>query len=205
MKYFLLVFAFLGFLNVNAQSTKYWKQSVLEFQKELNREYKTEGESPLRGDNFTNFKEHPFFPINKKYCVIARFEKTTSDQKLVMPTSSGKSKSFTEYGKAYFKLNGKVQVVTLYTNDALQTNPEYVNHVFLPFGDLTNSNETYGGGRYIDLEKTDKTMIVIDFNKAYQPYCAYNAFDYSCPLIPNENKLDVAIKAGVKYDDVYHH
>lgn len=205
MKYFLLLLTLLGFLNINGQSTKDWKQSVLDFQKELNREYKTEGESPLRGDNFTKFIEHPFFPISKKYRVVARLEKSTSDQKLIMPTSSGKSKNFTEYGKAYFKLNGKDLVVTLFTNDALQTNPEYVNHVFLPFGDLTNSNQTYGGGRYIDLEKTDKNTIVIDFNKAYQPYCAYNAFDYSCPLIPTENILDVSIKAGVKYDNVYHH
>ncbi|SKB70551.1 hypothetical protein SAMN05660477_00691 [Soonwooa buanensis] len=205
MKYFLLLLTLFGFLNINGQSAKDWKQDVLDFQKELNREYKTEGESPLRGDNFTKFTEHPFFPISKKYKVIARLEKSTSDQKLIMPTSSGKSKSFTEYGKAYFKLNGKDLVVTLYTNDALQTNPEYINHVFLPFGDLTNSNQTYGGGRYIDLEKTDKNTIVIDFNKAYQPYCAYNAFDYSCPLIPTENILDVAIKAGVKYNDVYHH
>lgn len=205
MKYFLLVFSCIIFLNSNAQSSKDWKQSVLDFQNELNREDKTAGESPLRGANFDNFKEHPFFSMDKKYRVVARLEKSSTDQKLVMPTSSGKSKSFTEYAKVYFKLNGKNLVLTLFTNDALQANPDYVNHVFLPFGDLTNSNQTYGGGRYIDLEKTDKQTIVIDFNKAYQPYCAYNAFDYSCPLIPMENILDVAITAGVKYDDVYHH
>lgn len=205
MKQILFFFIFLNVINLNAQSSKSWKQSVIDFQNELNREYKTLDETPLRGENFEKFKRHPFFPINKKYYVVARLEKATSEKKMIMPTSSGKSKSFTEYAKAYFKLNGKNLELTLYTNDALQNNPQYANLVFLPFRDLTNEDKTYGGGRYLDLEKVDGDTMMIDFNKAYQPYCAYNAYDYSCPLVPDQNKLNVAIEAGVMYDDVYHH
>lgn len=76
--------------------------------------------------------------------------------------------------------------------------------IFLPFRDATNEKETYGGGRYIDLKIPEKDNLIIDFNKAYNPYCAYNAFDYNCPIVPVENKLPVEIRAGVKYDDIYH-
>ena len=69
--------------------------------------------------------------------------------------------------------------------------------MFLPFTDLTNGEETYEGGRYIELEIPDKNYIVIDFNKAYNPYCAYN-YIYSCPIPPEENDLKIEIKAGVK-------
>jgi uncharacterized protein (DUF1684 family) len=74
---------------------------------------------------------------------------------------------------------------------------EYVNYLFLPFSDVTSGDQSYLGGRYIDLKIPEGDLITIDFNKAYNPYCAYNS-DYSCPLVPLENDLNVAIKAGVK-------
>ena len=74
--------------------------------------------------------------------------------------------------------------------------PEYEDYLFIPFNDLTNGNETYDAGRYMDLETTDENTIVIDFNKAYNPYCAYND-EFSCPIPPRENDLDVEIIAGV--------
>ncbi|MBP7982432.1 MAG: DUF1684 domain-containing protein, partial [Kaistella sp.] len=80
----------------------------------------------------------------------------------------------------------------------------YEDYLFLPFRDETNGKETYGGGKYIDLRIPDGNEIVIDFNQSYQPYCAYNAYDYSCPIVPEENFLPLRIEAGVMYDDVYH-
>ncbi|MBV2166535.1 MAG: DUF1684 domain-containing protein, partial [Kaistella sp.] len=71
--------------------------------------------------------------------------------------------------------------------------------------DETNGTDTYGGGKYLDLRIPKGKEIVIDFNQSYQPYCAYNAYDYSCPIVPEENFLPVKIEAGVKYEDVYHH
>ncbi len=75
--------------------------------------------------------------------------------------------------------------------------PTYKNYLFLPFTDLTSGEESYGGGRYIDLETTDifNNKVIIDFNKAYNPYCAY-ASGYNCPIPPRENDLPVAVKAG---------
>jgi uncharacterized protein (DUF1684 family) len=74
---------------------------------------------------------------------------------------------------------------------------EYRDYLFLPFADLTNGEETYGGGRYLDLTIPTGNTILLDFNKAYNPYCAYNP-KYSCPLVPKQNRLDIPIIAGVK-------
>lgn len=176
---------------------------IKKFQKELNEEYKNEKESPLRGDNFEKFKEHPFFAINLDYYVKAKLVKTENAKPFEIPTSSGKTKKYIEYGKAYFKINGKEQVLTVFQSLSLLENPEYKDYLFLPFRDLTNGKETYGGGRYLDLRIPKNDEIIIDFNKAYHPYCAYNAFDYNCPIVPEENRLKIPIVAGVKYEDIW--
>lgn len=175
------------------------------FQKELNAQYRNPKETPLRGENFTNFKAHPFFPISSKYRVEAAFIKTENAVPFQIPTSSGKTKPYREFGKATFLLDGKELTLTVYQSLTLIQKPGFEDHLFLPFRDETNGKETYGGGRYMDLRIPKSNQILLDFNQAYQPYCAYNAFDYSCPIVPEENFLPVRIEAGVKYDDVYHH
>lgn len=184
------------------------KKSIKEiksFQKELNEEYVNPSKSPLRGDNLTQFKEHPFFPINLEYKIKAKLTKIENAEPFEMPTSSGKTKLYKAYGKLDFVLNGKPQVLTVYQNLSLITKEEYKNHLFLPFRDATNSKETYGGGKYIDLSIPKGEELIVDFNQSYHPYCAYNAYDYSCPIVPEENKLEIEIKAGVMYEDKYHH
>lgn len=178
---------------------------VKKFQKELNAEYLNPKETPLRGDNFTNFKKHPFFPIDSKYRVTAKFIRTENSEPFDFPTSSGKTKSYREYGKATFQLDGKYYTLTLYQSLDLIKQKKYKNYLFLPFRDATNEKETYGGGKYMDLTVPKGNTIVLDFNKSYQPYCAYNAYDYNCPIVPEENKLPVEIRAGVMYEDIYHH
>ena len=178
---------------------------IKKFQVDLNEEYLNAEETPLRGDNFRKFKGHPFFPIDLKYRVTAKFEKNKYPVPFELPTSSGKSKSYQEYGKATFLLGGKPLTVNIYQSLDLMKTEEYRDHLFLPFRDLTNGKETYGGGKYLDLKIPEGDMIVLDFNLSYQPYCAYNAYDYNCPIVPEANKLPVRIEAGVMYDDVYHH
>lgn len=173
------------------------------FQKELNEEYKSEEETPLRGENFKKFKAHPFFDINLDYRVTAKLVRNENAQPFEIPTSSGRTKKYREFGKVYFKINGAEQVLTVYQSLALLDDPEYKDYLFLPFRDATNSKETYGGGRYLDLRIPENDEMVIDFNKAYHPLCAYNAFDYSCPIVPEENWLKIPIEAGVKYEDIW--
>jgi uncharacterized protein (DUF1684 family) len=81
--------------------------------------------------------------------------------------------------------------------ESLKPGAKYKNHIFVPFTDLTTGSESYGGGRYVDLELPFSDKVIIDFNRAYNPYCAYN-HKYSCAIPPEENHLNVAIKAGVK-------
>jgi uncharacterized protein (DUF1684 family) len=181
------------------------ESEIKKFQQELNAEYRNSKETPLRGDNFTNFKEHPFFPVNTKYRVRAKFTKTENAEPFDLPTSSGKTKVYKEYGKANFTLDGKSYTLTLYQSLDLAKQKKYKNYLFLPFRDATNRKETYGGGKYMDLTIPKGSTVILDFNKSYQPYCAYNAYDYNCPVVPEENRLPIEIRAGVMYEDIYHH
>ncbi len=204
MKKLCLLFILLS-LCLSAQTEKDNIAAIKKFQKELNAEYLNPKETPLRGDNLKNFKKHPFFPINLKYRVIANVVKTENPVPFEWPTSSGKFKQYREYGKVRFELDGQYLTLTLYQSLDLMKMDKYKDHLFLPFRDLTNGTDTYGGGKYMDLKIPAGNEIVLDFNQSYQPYCAYNALDYNCPIVPEENKLPIRIEAGVTYEDVYHH
>ena len=154
--------------------------------------------------HFTNFKQHPFFPINLKYRIAAKLNKSENAEPFELPTSSGKTKTYQEYGKASFVLDGKELSLTLYQSLALSQEAGYEDYLFLPFRDATNEIETYRGGKYLDLKIPTGDTIILDFNKSYHPYCAYNAFDYNCPIVPQENLLPIRIEAGVMYEEVYH-
>lgn len=204
MKKYLLIFLLFPLL-IFSQKLSKEESEIKKFQKELNAEYLNPKETPLRGDNFKNFKQHPFFPINLKYRITAKFEKTENAEPFDLPTSSGKTKPYREFGKATFQLDGKSYTLTLYQSLDLIKQKKYKDHLFLPFRDATNEKETYGGGKYLDLTIPKGKTIILDFNKSYHPYCAYNAYDYNCPVVPEENKLPVEIWAGVMYEDIYHH
>ncbi|WP_042719713.1 DUF1684 domain-containing protein [Flavobacterium sp. B17] len=200
------LFIFLFFpLMAFSQKISGEESEIKKFQQELNAEYLNPKETPLRGDNFKNFREHPFFPINLKYRVTAKFARTENAKPFDLPTSSGKTKSYREYGKATFDLDGQSYTLTLYQSLDLIKQKKYRDYLFLPFRDTTNGKETYGGGKYMDLKIPKDSSIILDFNKSYQPYCAYNAYDYNCPVVPEENRLPVEIRAGVMYKDIYHH
>ncbi|MBP3839847.1 MAG: DUF1684 domain-containing protein [Chryseobacterium sp.] len=188
-----------------SQTEKKQISEIKKFQKELNDGYTNKKETPLRGDNYTKFRKHPFFPIDLKYRIKAQFTKTENAVAFEIPTSSGNTQPYREFGKATFTIDGSTYILTVYQSLNLIHTAGYEDYLFLPFRDETNGKETYGGGKYIDLRIPDGNEIIIDFNQSYQPYCAYNAYDYSCPIVPEENFLPVRIEAGVQYDDVYHH
>lgn len=189
-----------------AFSQTYKKQisEIKKFQKELNDGYTNKKETPLKGDNYTKFRKHPFFPVDLKYRIKAQFTRTENSVPFDLMTSSGETKPYRAFGNATFALNGVTYILNIYQSLDLVKTRGYEDYLFLPFRDETNGKETYGGGKYIDLRIPDGNEIVIDFNQSYQPYCAYNAYDYSCPIVPEENFLPLRIEAGVMYDDVYH-
>ncbi len=202
--FLLLIFPVFVFSQKNKQESREI-QEIKKFQKDLNKEYSDPEETPLRDDNYKKFRQHPFFPVDLKYRITAKFTKTENPQPFDFPTSSGKTKSYREYGKATFNLDGKPYTLTIYQSLDLMKLEKYKDHLFLPFRDETNSKETYGGGKYMNLTIPAGNTIVLDFNQSYQPFCAYNAYDYNCPIVPEENRLAVEIRAGVKYEDIYHH
>lgn len=205
MKKYIILFLLLPLWAFSQKKISKEEKEVQKFQKELNAEYFNPKETPLRGDNLKNFKGHPFFPFDAKYRVTAQFVQSKDTKPFDLPTSSGKTKSYQEYGKATFTLDGKPYTVTLYQSLDLIKQDKYKDYLFLPFRDATNEKETYGGGKYMDLKIPKGNTIVLDFNQSYHPFCAYNAYDYNCPIVPEENKLPVEIRAGVMYEDVYHH
>lgn len=140
-----------------------------------------------------------FFPINKMYAVPCRFERLTDTTLITMKTVAKKEKKYFRYGLLHFMLNKKALKLTVYQSVDLLQKPEYADYLFVPFTDANTGGSTYGSGRYIDILLGDivNNTVVLDFNKAYNPYCAY-ATGYNCPIPPKENRLSVAINAGEK-------
>ncbi|MEJ0029858.1 MAG: DUF1684 domain-containing protein [Bacteroidota bacterium] len=172
---------------------------VKEFQKTINKEFSDPTTSPLEGKVLKKFKSLPFYGIDVKYRVVAKLHKTDDTDFKPMKTTTARFANHRVYGMLEFTLEGKNIQIPIYQSKDLLTNPEYKNYLFFPFTDLTNDEGTYGGGRYIDLRIPDGDEIVVDFNKAYNPSCAYSP-KYSCPVVPSENHIDLAIKAGVRYE-----
>lgn len=141
-----------------------------------------------------------FFDADSSYRVKCTFKANKKATKqFEIPTSAGTTKTYTRFGELHFKLNNKPYRLVVYRSIALQKNPMYKDYLFVPFKDLTNGKETYGGGRYLDLQMGEigKEGIWLDFNKAYNPYCAFSE-GYSCPIPPKENHLTTRIEAGEK-------
>lgn len=179
---------------------KFDKLAAENFQKELNAEYMDKDKSPLLPEDKPDFKGHPFFPIDEKYFVVAEFVRTENEKPFAMKTSTARMPMYEKYGELHFAIDGKPMKLNVYRSLDLAKKEEYQDYLFLPFSDLTNGRETYIGGRYIDLRIPQGNTIAIDFNQAYNPYCAYN-YKYSCPAVPQENVLGVAIRAGIKKFD----
>lgn len=176
---------------------KYDEASVQDFQNELTAHYADSLESPLPKAGRLNFHGLDFFAPDPKYFVLADFKRTKKEKPFKMKTSTDRMPMYVKYGELIFTLEGKTLKMNVYQSVDLTKKPGFEDFLFLPFSDLTSGNETYIGGRYIDVKIPKGDTMAIDFNKAYNPYCAYN-HEYSCPIVPLENDLPVEIRAGVK-------
>ena len=141
-----------------------------------------------------------FFPVNEKFRINCRFERTMNSPWFRMESSGQIKKNYRVYGIIHFTINDTVVTLNIYQSQDLMTTQQYRDHLFIPFTDATAGEETYASGRYIDLDLKDivNANVLIDFNKAYNPYCAYVSGKYNCPIPPAENRLMVAILAGEK-------
>jgi len=132
-----------------------------------------------------------YFPIDPAYNVPAVLQPTTDRAAMIMPTSTGGQREMRRVGALEFTLKGQTLKLTAF----VEANAPNVDHLFVPFTDLTSGTETYPAGRYLDLDRNATGLYAIDFNRAYHPFCYYNP-TYDCPYPPAENRLKIPIRAG---------
>lgn len=197
MKSFALLLAFIASISISRSQTPEYHSTIKAFQDTLNAEFRDPETSPLKAKDLMKFKELAFFPVDSSYRVIASIQRIEDSKPFRMRTTTSRVAMYRKWANVAFELNGEPQVLTVYQNQDLMKEEKYKDYLFLPFLDETNGEGSYSGGRYMDLELTDKDTIIIDFNKAYNPYCAYSD-RYSCPVVPRKNRLKVEVKAGVK-------
>ena len=155
--------------------------------------FKEDFHSPLKETDRKKFKGLAYYPIDLKYGMSGTIERYTTQPKPLyvnLPTNKGREKKYVKYGRFRFKWEGKEYVLQVYR-------PLGGGELFLPFKDKTSEKETYSDGRYLYVEPMPGGKVLIDFNRAYNPFCQYNE-KYTCPFAPNENWLDISIEAGEK-------
>ena len=194
--YILLAFFMSGVGNTAVAQQKSYKKQIAEHRKSYKEDLLTKERSPLDEKGIKKLK---FFKADPKLKVTANFNRTPYAEPFQMALYSGLTRTYVQYGTAYFKINGKEHALAIYQNKELEGNEKYINYLFLPFKDATNDGSSYGGGRYLNLSIKDikNNKLVIDFNKAYNPWCAYSD-GYNCPIPPMVNHLEIPIEAGEK-------
>ncbi len=195
MKNFFLIF--LMVCTVACAQDKQTLNGETEWQKEMNAEFKDASKSPLKKKDLKKFKGLDFFKFDSTYVVKAVLKKTPDSEWFKMKTTTSRESEERVFGVLTFELKGQKFQLNVYQGKDLMTTEGYEDYLFLPFLDDTNGEESYGGGRYIEARIPEGDTIEIDFNKAYNPYCAYNE-KYSCPIVPRENYLPLKVEAGVK-------
>ncbi|GAL61497.1 hypothetical protein JCM19300_4443 [Algibacter lectus] len=168
-----------------------------EFQKTINAEYKDASTSPLKDKDRKVFESLEFFKFDSTYVVTAQFKRVENAEWFNMKTTTDRVSKERVYGVLTFELKGETFSLNVYQGQELMTKEGFEDYLFLPFLDETNGLESYGGGRYLDMKIPDSNTVVIDFNSAYNPYCAYNE-RFSCPVVPRVNYLKTRVEAGVK-------
>ncbi len=194
-RFLLVLFSLL--LILNCENKKRYDKSFTPFQKEMNEFFKDASISPLKEKDLKNFKGLDFFAFDSSYVVNAALIRTPEEKSFKMKTTTDRLPEYIKYGIVTFDLFGKSHSLNIYKNLEDINKEGYREYLFLPFLDDTNGFESYGGGRYIDLDVTEEDNLVIDFNSAYNPYCVYDE-KYSCPIVPRENYLPLKINVGVK-------
>jgi uncharacterized protein (DUF1684 family) len=177
-------------------SAQTYTEKLEEHREKYISDFLTDEHSPLTKKDI---KHLDFYDIDSMYAVTGIITLTPDAIPFDMATSLGIIKRYVQYGTITFQLHDSTFVLSIYQSMKLREQEEYKDYLFVPFNDNTNYSETYGGGRYMDFRMGEIVdgKLLVDFNKAYNPYCAYSG-GYACPVPPAENKLNTNIKAGEK-------
>lgn len=154
--------------------------------------------SPLPKKEIGSFTGLHYFPANEAFNVEAVFKKVSGEKPFALPATNDTSYVYVKYGELYFTIHQTVCTLAVYQSPEIASGKGQEDYLFIPFTDLTNGKETYGGGRYLDFRIPKEEKVNIDFNYAYNPYCVYNPTGFYCPIPPKENQLPVRVEAGEK-------
>jgi uncharacterized protein (DUF1684 family) len=172
-----------------------WEEHLKMEREQKNTFFSIHPQSPIPSEERGKFKGLDYYPPNLGYRLELKLHEHPKKERIRMSYTKGEEQGFVRWGEFRFKIGGREQVLQAY-----KSNPDE-DRLFVPFRDATSGTETYGAGRYLDLEpESDCTLDgkwVLDFNKAYNPWCAYSE-NYTCPFVPPENWLEVPIHAGEK-------
>ncbi|MFL5732210.1 MAG: DUF1684 domain-containing protein [Chloroflexia bacterium] len=163
------------------------------FRRQKDKFFRESPDSPLLHEDKHQFEHLNYYPVDPEFRVTATLVPDVHPGTFRVQTTTGDYKEYTRIGRLEFMLGGQTLSLTAFVPPADE--PMHGNRIFVPFRDATSAKETYGAGRYLDLNKREGNEYVLDFNRAYNPFCAYSPY-YSCPLPPGENNLPVEIRAG---------
>jgi uncharacterized protein (DUF1684 family) len=169
------------------------EQKLKDFREKRDRFFKEDPHSPLREYDQKKFKGLTYYPIDLRYAMVGTIERYPTEPKpiyMTLPTNKETRRRYIKHGRFRFQWEGKAFTLQIFR-------PLGSGELFLPFKDKTSETETYSKGRYLSIEPMVGGKVLIDFNRAYNPFCQFNE-KYTCPYAPEENWLDIAIRAGEK-------
>jgi len=165
--------------------------STLEtFRQRKDQFFKKDPASPLTPEQKDIFTGLDYYPYNPDLELELELEPFEEHKVVTMQTNTGDTAEYLRWGRLHFEVEGQPVELTVYAAVG-------GGGFFLPFMDATNGDETYSGGRYLEIDPLPDGRFLVDFNMAYNPYCAYNDL-WSCPIPPKQNRLKVPIRAGEK-------
>ncbi|MFO8054823.1 MAG: DUF1684 domain-containing protein [Bacteroidales bacterium] len=200
LQYAILIILMAMITESSAQES--YAEEVEKFRTERDAMFSDPAKSPLAADQLTSFEGLQYFPIDERYSVKAILKALENEDTKRLSMSAGGREKFQKYGEISFMLDGREYTMDVYRKADLPDLSDQKGELFIPFMDASSGNETSGYGRYISVEiPIEGNEIILDFNKAVNPYAAYNS-TYSSPLAPDVNTIDLSLLAGErKYED----
>ena len=167
-------------------------QRLIQLRAKKDEFFKTHPQSPLTPEQRTTFNGLTYFIPSEKLDLVVDVTVFEKPENVAIQTTTGDTRWYLRYGEFQFQVGNEIARLTIYRMPP--------DHFFLPFVDMLAGTETYPAGRYLEPEQLPDGRFRIDFNQAYNPYCAYSPH-WNCPITPAENRLKVAIRAGEKLPD----
>jgi hypothetical protein len=186
------VLAIAGCNNATVPDSSY-QQEVLSARLQKDAVFFDAEQTVLRPKELAKFTGLRYFPVNESFRFVSAFERIEDPPTVLISKQASGPVPYHHIGQVVFNYAGQEYRLSVFRNLEMDD-----KRAWIPFHDATNNGETYGGGRYLDIDIPEADTVVVDFNLAYNPYCVYNAYDFNCAIPPAENRLPFGVEAGEK-------